>query len=147
MYAEDVTGGTVVLFDGSCGMCDAVVQWLLEHDREAALRYLSLQSPTAEQLIKRHPQLARIDSVIVVLHYQTPDEHVVFYSDAAVVLARIIGGGWRHAATVLRLIPRPLRDAGYKVVARYRYLVFGKITASCRILTPEQRKRFLPDSL
>lgn len=42
----------------------------------------------------------------------------------------------------LRLIPRPLRDAAYRLIARNRYRWFGKAEA-CALLTPEQRQRLL----
>ncbi len=47
-----------------------------------------------------------------------------FKSDAALtVLSNLPGWGWVRA---LRLVPKPLRDAVYNLVARNRYRIFGK---------------------
>ena len=43
---------------------------------------------------------------------------------------------------LLQLIPRTLRDYGYRVVARNRYRVFGRYD-SCPLPTEDTRSRFL----
>ena len=62
-------------------------------------------------------------------------------SDGYLRLARALGGRWR-AAAVLRLVPRFLRDAAYRFVARNRYRWFGRAEV-CALLSPEQRERLL----
>jgi predicted DCC family thiol-disulfide oxidoreductase YuxK len=49
---------------------------------------------------------------------------------------------WPWVATGLRWIPLPLRDSGYRLVARWRYRLWGRLE-SCPVPTPEQRERFL----
>jgi predicted DCC family thiol-disulfide oxidoreductase YuxK len=51
-------------------------------------------------------------------------------------------GGWFRVLKALRLLPRPLRDWVYDIVARNRYRWFGKVEA-CALLTPEQKSRLL----
>jgi predicted DCC family thiol-disulfide oxidoreductase YuxK len=63
-------------------------------------------------------------------------------SDAALAILAGLGHGWQ-LVQVLRIIPRPLRDLVYDLIARYRYRWFGK-REECRIPTPEERDRFLP---
>lgn len=63
-------------------------------------------------------------------------------SDAAIAILAGLGHGWQ-TIQVLRIIPRPLRDLVYGLVARYRYRWFGK-QEECRIPTPAERERFLP---
>ena len=48
----------------------------------------------------------------------------LFKSDAALtVLSCLPGWGWTR---LLRIAPKPLRDAVYSLVARNRYRIFGK---------------------
>jgi len=68
-------------------------------------------------------------------------ERVRIRSDAALATLSSLRGAWRLVA-VLRLVPRPLRDAVYGFVARRRTRWFGRLDA-CRIATPEERSRFL----
>ena len=47
------------------------------------------------------------------------------------------------ATAALNLVPRPLRDTGYKMVAAVRYRVFGEDDgSSCRRMTKAMRARF-----
>jgi predicted DCC family thiol-disulfide oxidoreductase YuxK len=43
---------------------------------------------------------------------------------------------------IAKILPRPLRDGLYKVVARNRYRVFGK-HESCMLPDPEHKDKFL----
>ena len=53
-----------------------------------------------------------------------------------------IGGAW-WLVSVLRVVPRFLRDPVYDFVARHRYRWFGKYD-QCPLPPPELRARFLP---
>jgi predicted DCC family thiol-disulfide oxidoreductase YuxK len=127
----------IVLFDGVCNLCNGSVQFLIRRDPGARFRFASLQSPAGERLrdelgIDRRA----VDSVILV-----EDGRWYKESDAALRIARGLGGLWK-ALGILRLIPRPLRDGLYRLIARNRYRWFGK-TEACWLPTPELRGRFL----
>ena len=55
-----------------------------------------------------------------------------------------LGGWWRVLATIGTVVPRPIRDAAYDLVARVRYRVFGRAKEACPILPPDLRSRFAP---
>ena len=127
----------LVLFDGVCNLCNGSVQLIIRHDPRGVFRFASLQSPLGEEMLARFGIDRRIvDSVILVEGDRWYRE-----SDAALGIARRLGGGWK-ALAVLRAIPRPLRDALYRLVARNRYRWFGK-QETCWLPTPELRERFL----
>jgi DNA-binding transcriptional LysR family regulator len=42
----------------------------------------------------------------------------------------------------LWLVPQPVRDLGYFLIARHRYAIFGK-KETCRLPSPAERSRFL----
>lgn len=131
----------VLLYDGVCGFCNKTVQLLLDADKRRTLRFAALQSDYGAQVRARHPQLANVDSVVFVAHPQTSDEQVFVRSTAALKVASYLGGMWRLALAAY-VIPRPLRDALYDLIARYRYRFFGKYDA-CLLPPPEVRARFL----
>jgi predicted DCC family thiol-disulfide oxidoreductase YuxK len=64
-------------------------------------------------------------------------------SDAAIRVARFLRGAWT-LLSMLKIIPRPIRDYAYDVVARNRYRWFGRRDA-CIVPTPELRKRFIDE--
>jgi predicted DCC family thiol-disulfide oxidoreductase YuxK len=139
MVAQTPTADApLVLYDGTCGLCDASVQWLLDHDREGVLRFAPLQGETAAALRARHPEIPEELETIVLVEGET----VSLRSTAVFrVLARL-PSPWRRLAW-LRFVPRPVRDLGYRLVAAVRYRVWGR-TETCRIPRPEERARFLP---
>ena len=137
MNGMEAPANPIVLFDGVCNLCSRSVQMILRHDRKARFRFASLQSPLGEKLrndlgIDRE----KVDSVILVEGGRWYKE-----SDAALRIANGLGGLWK-AFGIFRLVPRPIRDAAYRLIARNRYRWFGK-TETCWVPTPELRGRFL----
>ncbi|MBT8336731.1 MAG: DUF393 domain-containing protein [Gemmatimonadetes bacterium] len=133
--------GPVLLYDGLCGLCDRTVQMVLRADRRGVLRFAPLQGDFAAHVFERHPEVGAVDSLILIESDGAGRERVRLRSDAALALADHLGGAWRLAG-VLRVVPAPLRDAVYDLVARTRYRVFGRREA-CRVPSLEQRERFL----
>jgi len=133
-----------MLYDGLCGFCDRTVQLVLRYDRRGTMRFAPLQGAFAQAVLRRHPTLQGVDSLVVVdPDTASGDERVHVRSEAALAIAQYLGGAWR-ALAVLRLVPRPLRDWGYDLFARYRYRVFGRFDA-CPLPSPEVRSRFILD--
>ena len=131
------TANPIVLFDGVCNLCNGSVQFILRHDPAARFRFASLQSPVGQDLQARFGMdPGRLDSVILVEGDRWYKE-----SDAALRIARGMSGAWK-ALAAFRVIPRPIRDAAYRLIARNRYRWFGK-QETCWLPTPELRGRFL----
>ena len=133
----------IILYDGVCGLCNRLVQFLLRHDKHGRLRFASLQSDFAAKVLSRHGIDAKdLDTLHVVEHYDQPDERVLQRSDAILRAGRELGGIWSWLATLGKAVPRPLRDLFYRIVARNRYRMFGKYD-TCMLPDPNQRSRFL----
>jgi predicted DCC family thiol-disulfide oxidoreductase YuxK len=132
----------VLLYDGTCGFCAESVQLVLRHDRRRTLRFAALQGAFGTAVRARHPELARVDSVVWV---DSPDggpaERVLVRSDAALRVARYLGG-WFHLARAGGLLPRRVRDAAYDLVARHRHRLSGD-GPSCLVPAADVRGRFL----
>jgi predicted DCC family thiol-disulfide oxidoreductase YuxK len=79
------------------------------------------------------------DSVVVL----TDEGDLLTRSAAAIYVLERLGGLWRVLGTVMRVVPRAVRDAAYDVVARTRYRAFGRRDTLCPILPPDLRSRFL----
>lgn len=134
----------ILLYDGSCGLCARSVQFVLQHERAShRLRFATLQGTHGARALAAQPQLAGVDSVIWIEPTANGGApRVLVRSEAVLAVLRHLGGPWRALAAVGRLVPRISRDALYRIVARYRYRVFGREQA-CLLPTPEQRARFL----
>jgi predicted DCC family thiol-disulfide oxidoreductase YuxK len=134
----------IILYDGVCGLCNRLVQFVLRHDSQERFRFASLQSDFAAQVLRRHGAAPEdLDTMYVVLGHGLADERLASRSDAAIVVLRELGGGgWSLLGAVLRVLPRWLRNWGYNLVARNRYRVFGKYD-SCPIPSEKDRGKFL----
>lgn len=131
-----------LLYDGTCGLCDRSVQWLLARDRCGALRFARLEGPIGEEVRARHPGLPSAgESVLLVVAPGTAAERVYVRSAAALRAVARLGGPWA-AARLLLAVPAPLRDLLYDWVARHRIRWFGRLPA-CRIPDAEERAWFL----
>ena len=131
----------VVLFDGVCGLCNRTVDFLLRADRRDRLRFATLQGPAAASLLAGRGLPLDLQTVIYLRHLDGAAPELLERSNAILAILRDLGGGWR-AAAALRIVPRPWRDALYRLVAGRRYRWFGK-RDTCRLPTPEERPRFL----
>ena len=133
----------IILYDGVCGLCNRLVQFLLKHDKDGRLRFASLQSEFAEKVLRRHGIDAKdLDTVNVVERYEQPGERVLQRSDAILRAGRELGGFWAMSSSIARVVPRALRDLVYGFVATNRYRVFGRYD-TCMLPDPSQRSRFL----
>lgn len=163
----------VVFFDGVCAMCNRFVVWLLEQDRKNTLHFAPIQGATYSALRRRVVGLPEDVSTIVfaqmyILHHDTksPTKYhaaagipvaddgadyvstespsaIFLRSTAVLKIMQTLGGFWAVVGLLGLLIPLPVRDYVYTLVARHRYRVFG--TAEfCVMLSPEERARILP---
>jgi Uncharacterized protein conserved in bacteria len=132
----------IVLYDGVCGLCNRAVQFLLKRDRHDRLQFASLQSDLAAKVLNRHGMNPKgLDTVYAVLNYGEPNETLLAKGDAFLFFAGVIDGVW-SVASVVKVVPRPVRNWLYDFVARHRYQVFGK-SESCMLPDPKQRHKFL----
>ena len=135
-------GPHLVLYDGVCGLCNRLVQFLLEHDREGEFALASLQSGVGRSMVERFGgDPDELTSFYVITNYRDPHARLLSRSRAALFVAGEIGWPWR-AAGVFRVLPTPILNVAYDLVARYRYRVFGRFD-QCPVPRPEDRRRFL----
>jgi predicted DCC family thiol-disulfide oxidoreductase YuxK len=133
---------TVLLFDGVCNLCNGWVDFLIGRDHRKRLRFGSLQSDAGNERVNRLAIPATGPDLRTVILIE--GQRVYTESSAALRALATLGGLYKVALALL-VIPRFLRDAVYRWIARNRYHWFGK-RDTCRIPTADERERFLPDT-
>lgn len=134
----------VVFFDGVCGLCNRFVDFVLSRDRRGAIRFAPLQGETARQVLSSEFRVPSAKTPFFDTIVWLDSSSRQFVRSAAVVrVLWQLGGVWSLIGWLLWLIPRPLRDVGYRLVAANRYRLFGK-KETCRLPSPAERERFLP---
>ncbi|MEP7146965.1 MAG: thiol-disulfide oxidoreductase DCC family protein [bacterium] len=127
----------IILFDGVCNLCNSGINYIIDHDKNNRFKFASLQSDAGQSFLKKSGLNNKdFDSVILI-------EGEKFYTKSTAVLriAEEFGPLWK-LLYVFNVIPAPVRNFFYDIIARHRYKWFGK-KDSCRLPTPELQEKFL----
>jgi len=130
----------LVLFDGECGMCNGAVRWLLRRDRAGRIVFAPQESAAGAPW--REQSGVTADSIVVIAHRSQPGQQVLAQSDAVLAILRVLPAPWPALADLARIVPRPWRNLVYRLVARWRYRIFGRLQA-CPLPAAADRARFL----
>ncbi|HEX7674255.1 MAG TPA: DCC1-like thiol-disulfide oxidoreductase family protein [Bdellovibrio sp.] len=136
MEKVDAKMRNVVFFDGICHLCNGFVDAVISRDKSHAYLFAPLQGSTAEELL---PAKDRTD-LSTVVYYESGK---LYYRSAAILKILSGLGGLYKLTAIGWLIPGPLRDLLYKLIAKNRYAWFGQ-RDFCRLPTPDERSYLLP---
>ena len=130
-----MTERPLFVFDGECVLCSRRVRFLMRHDRKRLLDFTTSRSPIGAELYVRHARDPDETYLLV------EGDRALCKSDGYLRLCAIFGGPWQ-LLRIGALVPRPLRDWLYDLVARTRYKWFGR-TRHCAMLSAEDRARLI----
>lgn len=125
----------LILYDGSCGMCQYAVRFFLKYNKNANFYFASLQSNLGEQ-IKKKFLLSSVDSIIYI------------ENGKAHIYAKAVLKALKHTnypvkfLHYLNIIPYFISNPVYKLIAKYRKRIV-KPPVACPIYPPAIQKRFL----
>lgn len=135
--AQTIGAKNVIVFDGECMLCTFGFRFVLKRDTSRRFHFATAQSEAGERIYDRLGLKSHdYDSFIVIRQGR-----VLTSMDGVIAVLDSLGWPWR-AAGVLRILPRPLRDALYRAIARNRTRIFGR-RDRCLMPTSDIRDRFL----
>ena len=111
------------------------MKFIARRDRAGYFRFGASQSPRGAALLAEHGLTRELTRSMVLIE----GDRVYLRSEATLRIARRLPWPWSMAGAFLR-VPRPLRDAAYRVVAAIRHRIAGRSNA-CEIPPPEIRER------
>jgi len=126
----------IILFDGVCHFCQKNVQFIIKHDPNALFQFASLQSPIGKKLLDEFNVPPHEDSLILL-----ENDRYYSKSSAALRISKQLTTIWK-LLYLLIVIPKPIRDVFYNIIAKNRYTWFGR-SNECMIPPPSIRNRFL----
>ena len=146
----------IVVFDGFCNLCSGVVDFITARDPRKVFTFVPLQSPRGQQLLEAHGvSIDQVDTFLLIrggngsgdgagsgsgsgggngealVRSDAAVTIALEKSDAAIAIAAELRRPW-CLLTVLRFVPKQIRDWVYSFVARNRYRWFGK-RATCKL--------------
>lgn len=128
---------SVILFDGMCNFCSDSVQFIIKRDPSSKFKFAPLQSVTGKDLIAKF----NLDNVNLKSIILFKDHSYYLKSTAVLKIARELNSLWPLMYFFV-VIPKPVRDYFYDIVAANRYRWFGK-KEQCMVPNTEIEKRFL----
>ena len=141
-HGRQEAGRHLILYDGVCGLCNRLVTEVLTRDPDGVFHFASLQSEVARSLLVargKNPDI--LDNMYVVADYKSGAPRLLGRARAALFVIANLESPWRFLR-MFGVLPTFLLDAVYKVVARNRYRIFGKLD-HCLMPTPEYASRFV----
>lgn len=134
-------GQPIILFDGVCNLCNSAVNFVIKRDKKSVLKFATLQSNLAQDLLATHHLPANDLQSFVFIDSNKIDTR----STAALKVCRHLNGLWPLMYGFI-IVPKFIRDGIYNWISRNRYQWFGK-KEECMIPTPAIRARFLNETI
>lgn len=123
----------IIVFDGYCVLCNKTVKFLIKIDKRKELLFTTLTSKLGQEITGEIPPGK--ESIVFV-----EEEQKFTKSDAVLRVLQAVGMPW-SLLTILRIIPKFIRDSIYMLIANNRYKIFGK-KDECMIPDKNVRDRF-----
>jgi predicted DCC family thiol-disulfide oxidoreductase YuxK len=127
----------VILFDGVCNLCNAAVNWIIDHDKQNRFRFASLQSNYGRQITEQYHLTDDYLDTIVLLD----NDQVLLRAQAVLRILKYLGGIY-GLLYIFNVLPSPILNFFYNIVAKYRYRWFGK-RESCRVPDADIKQKFI----
>jgi predicted DCC family thiol-disulfide oxidoreductase YuxK len=127
----------VVLFDGVCNYCNAMINFVIRQDKKKKYLFATLQSSFGQETLKEwNLPTDSFESFIII-----DSGKLYAKSTAALHLYNKLPWYWKWTQ-LFWIFPKFLRDAIYNLIARNRYKWFGK-KQECMVPSADVKERFL----
>ena len=130
----DTNNKMIILFDGVCNMCVGSVNFIIKRDSKDMFRFASLQGDVGQKMLKKHS--LSMNSIILIKNGQAKTK-----SSAVLNILYHLNTFWK-ALLIFYVVPYPIRDILYNIVAKSRYFLFGKRN-QCMIPNENINSKFL----
>ena len=131
----------LLFFDGQCAFCARWVNRVRAADHAGCMRFATKQGATFQQVAQIHPEIAHIESVVLVKRRADGGEDFLVRSAA---IRELVHGlpRFRFFEIILQIFPTFLSDIGYRIFSKVRTPIFGRLD-QCRVPSAEEKHLFL----
>ncbi|MDQ7030609.1 MAG: DUF393 domain-containing protein [Ardenticatenia bacterium] len=119
----------LLIYDGDCGLCSALIEWVRQRDRGQRLTCAPYQHVSPERL---SPGLTRVACAQAVCLVRPGHGHVTGARAVAEVFC-LLPSPWAHVGRLVRPWS-PLLEPAYRLIARYRHRLSALLgLPTCRL--------------
>jgi len=132
-------GKHIVIFDGVCNFCNSSVNFIIKRDNNNVFVFTPIQSEFGKSLVAKYeiPTLG-MDTFVLIIN-----EKYFLRTDAALEITKYLSGYW-YLFSGFKVLPKPVRDYFYSLIAKNRYKLFGRKDV-CMVPTRDLRDKFILD--
>lgn len=127
----------LILFDDICVLCTWSVRFIIKNDPQKLFYFASLADEKIDDFLPQKIEINKTNPESIIL---LEGENAFRYSTAALIIVNNLRFPV-NLLSVLFIIPKPIRDYLYKLIAKHRYRIFGKLNR-CWIAPKNERDRF-----
>jgi len=120
----------IILFDGKCGLCNNMINFIKNHNSKNNLYFASLQSNFAKKYLDNNLDLKTIIFIDRFRKYTN--------SKAIIMILTNMDGIYPSLSKIFNLIPQSILDSFYNMIAINRYRIFRKQN-KCNLLNSKER--------
>jgi predicted DCC family thiol-disulfide oxidoreductase YuxK len=112
----------IILFDGTCKLCNNVVRFIAKNDSRKIFCFVPLESEKATEYLNRYNKMNVNKGSVLLIQ----DEKIYTKSNAVLHILKCLDGFW-PVFYIFIVVPGFIRDPVYDVIAKYRYRWFGAV--------------------
>lgn len=129
-------GRNLIVFDGACVLCSGFFRFMLKRDKARRFQFAMAQSPLGQRMYEalNLPDTDFETNLVIV------DGKVFQRLDAFAAAMRVLPALW-PLLSLVRFLPRSVKDPLYFSIARNRYALFGRYD-SCMMPGKDVLERF-----
>jgi predicted DCC family thiol-disulfide oxidoreductase YuxK len=118
----------VLFYDGDCPLCNRVVTFILNHEKDSKVLFSALDTPTANEFLSKHPLYKREEDTVYFF-----DGYQLYSKSTAVLKLLPFLKGYLLMLRLGWLLPRSMRDSVYDFVAKRRKRIFKECIVDVRL--------------
>ena len=127
----------IILFDGVCNFCNFWVNFIINRDKNDTYLFAAMQSDSGQRLLQKFKLNSNdFDSFVLIVN----DKHFTKFT-AALMISKDLKSIVKLLYPLI-ILPAPIRNFFYELIAKNRYKFFGKRDV-CRIPTETEKRKFL----
>ena len=113
----------ILLLDGGCGLCHRLASFMNKNlDSRKKIKFQSIESIHSQELIQNFPKKQQNQDTVYLFRNQKSYTR----SSAAIRCLLYLKWYWKIWFPIFWIVPLPLRDFIYKVIAKNRHRIFSK---------------------
>jgi predicted DCC family thiol-disulfide oxidoreductase YuxK len=118
----------ILFYDGDCALCNRVVTFILNHEKDSKILFSALDTAAADELLSEHPLYKREEDTVYFF-----DGNQLYRKSTAVFKLLPFLKGYVFVLRLGWLFPKGLRDKIYDEVAKRRKRIFKECIVDVRL--------------